>query len=126
MNRIVGRRFGKLTVIDYCMDSNNSSPKVVCKCDCGNIVNVFATNLYAGRTISCGCHKRTHGESDSSLYNRFAWLKHVGCDFESYEDYKRWLEDNGVTSECDFRVKRIDKSKPFSKENCQVVIKNAI
>ena len=32
---IIGRRFGKLTVIDYCMDSDATSEKVVCKCDCG-------------------------------------------------------------------------------------------
>lgn len=122
-DRIIGRRFGRLTVMDYCMDSDLSSPKVVCKCDCGKMVNVFTTNLYSGRTVSCGCKKIKHGEGKSAIYRRFAWIKHVGCDFESYEDYKRWLSENGVTDGCDFVVKRIDKSKPFSKENCTVTLK---
>lgn len=123
---MIGRRYGHLTVIGYCIDSSSRSPKVACKCDCGKIVNVFVTNLYAGRTISCGCYKRKHGESNTHLYKRFNWMKHIGCDFESYEDYKDWLKSNGVTEGCDFSVSRIDKTKPFCKDNCVVKIKSAI
>lgn len=119
---IIGRRFGRLTVIDYCMDSDATSEKVVCKCDCGNIVNVFATNLYAGRTVSCGCKKRTHGESSTPLYRRYCWIKHVGCSWDTFEDYKHYLEANGVDLTSDFKLKRIDKTKPFSEDNCSIAI----
>lgn len=56
MKDIIGKRFGRLTVIDY-------SPKsgyVVCKCQCGNTKEIRATSLTKRiqPTRSCGCiHK---------------------------------------------------------------------
>lgn len=45
------RRFGLLSVA-----GPGSTPhRVMCRCDCGTVVEVFRTNLYGGRTKSCGC-----------------------------------------------------------------------
>ena len=64
MKRIIipiGQRFGRLVV-----ESMRGS-KWLCKCDCGNITEVGASQLLSGGTKSCGCYNRdcrmTHGAS---------------------------------------------------------------
>lgn len=54
---LTGKKYGKLTVI------KRTSPigeKVLwlCKCDCGNELEVYATYLGTGDTKSCGCLKK--------------------------------------------------------------------
>lgn len=46
----VGAKFGKLTVLEIL-----SSKKVKCQCECGNIVEIYKSNLSKGYTKSCGC-----------------------------------------------------------------------
>ena len=60
-NPIIGRTFGKLTVIKETKD--RSGPYIVyeCKCSCGSIVKVSSHNLSSGNTQSCGC-MRSKGE----------------------------------------------------------------
>lgn len=57
---MVGKKFGKLVVVDRATNNiqPNCSTKViwVCKCDCGNIVNVADSHLKSGHTQSCGCY----------------------------------------------------------------------
>lgn len=55
---LIGQRFGKLTVIEKDTHSNNKKTKWICKCDCGNIVSVFATNLKKGNSTNCGCVRK--------------------------------------------------------------------
>ena len=54
---LTGQKFGKLTVIKRVENKNN---KVCweCKCECGNIVNVCASELRENGTKSCGCLRR--------------------------------------------------------------------
>ena len=57
--KLVGQRFGRLTVIDRSDDY--VSPKGVhlaqwlCECDCGGRVIATTPNLKYGRVKSCGC-----------------------------------------------------------------------
>lgn len=58
-NRLVGQRFGHLTVLkrlDY-TTSDKKSYYWLCKCDCGNFKEVPTINLTSGHTKSCGCLK---------------------------------------------------------------------
>lgn len=59
LNNLSGQHFGRLTVIERGEKSFTPQgiPQVKwkCKCDCGNIVQVFAGNLKKGNTKSCGC-----------------------------------------------------------------------
>ena len=48
---IIGKRYGRLVVIGDDIENG----KVVCRCDCGNVVSVRRSLLYAGNTKSCGC-----------------------------------------------------------------------
>lgn len=50
----VGEVFDKLTVIDTCTE--NGDTRLVCRCECGNIVTVSKTAIY--HTHSCGCSRR--------------------------------------------------------------------
>ena len=58
---LTGKRFGELTV---CYESSERTSNAVvwtCKCDCGNITNVLASNLVRGNTSSCGHLRVTRG-----------------------------------------------------------------
>ena len=47
---IHNNKYGKLTVLGYA--GNN---KWTCRCDCGNVVDIFSANLRSNGTKSCGC-----------------------------------------------------------------------
>lgn len=59
INNLIGKQFGKLTVVK-CMGKNKRGNYTwLCQCECGNI-KVFNGNALArqtGQTISCGCYK---------------------------------------------------------------------
>ena len=52
---IIGKKFGKLTVIRE--NGKTAYNKILyrCKCDCGGTCDVIAQNLLSGHTSSCGC-----------------------------------------------------------------------
>ena len=49
----VGRRFGRLTVIEDVYGSGKTSE--VCRCDCGQEKTVSRDALLQGKVQSCGC-----------------------------------------------------------------------
>lgn len=60
MENLIGRRFGKLTVIDKTDNYIPPSQKYQlsqwkCICDCGKETIVIGSNLKRGNTTSCGC-----------------------------------------------------------------------
>lgn len=76
---MVGKRFGKLTCIEY-VDVKNGHARWKVLCDCGTIKVVEGSEMRRGSTISCGCVKRerlklgpekvkTHGMSGSRTYS---------------------------------------------------------
>lgn len=56
---LTGDRYGNLTVINRGEDrytkSNRKIITWICKCDCGNTIQVDSNNLRTGNTTSCGC-----------------------------------------------------------------------
>ena len=54
---IIGKRFGKLVVIDYTINARKRSQfgSYTCQCDCGNVCEVPRSLLLSGRKKSCGC-----------------------------------------------------------------------
>lgn len=83
---MVGRVFSRLTVIarapNKIAKTGSSSAMWECRCQCGNVVVVFAGNLTRGHTGSCGCFRQetvrknvgknhpqfSHGKSGSPEY----------------------------------------------------------
>lgn len=49
-NDMAGQRFGMLEVVGYA-----GKGKWYCKCACGNLTDVYRSNLVSGNTTSCGC-----------------------------------------------------------------------
>ena len=55
---LLGQKFNKLTVLERSPSIHKDHCAYwICKCDCGNIVEVSGTNLRTGNTKSCGCLK---------------------------------------------------------------------
>ena len=52
---LTGKRFNRLTVIKRVKNRGNLTCWL-CKCDCGNEVEVIGSNLKRGTTKSCGCY----------------------------------------------------------------------
>ena len=51
----IGKRFGKLVVIEEAPMTKNKSYRFFCKCDCGKTIKAKATALQDGVVKSCGC-----------------------------------------------------------------------
>lgn len=103
---MIGRRFGKLTVVardtDYRSPSGGIHKRYICKCDCGNYITVMSDNLK--RTQSCGCVKKLstakvgkanlkHGGTSGSrerLYNIWSGMKSRCYNEKDTEHYKRY------------------------------------
>ena len=75
----VGQRFGKLVVTDEAGFADKPYGRVrmvLCECDCGGKLTVALVSLDSGKTVSCGCVRksrlgdatRTHGKSRSATY----------------------------------------------------------
>lgn len=76
-NDIVGKRFGRLTVIGYAghdKDGKGNPPIYRCKCDCGNVIVVRRWCLTSGHTKSCGClaREKLNFTPQSSLFRKFS------------------------------------------------------
>ena len=92
------QKFGYLTPIQKIGVSKNGHSIWKCKCDCGNVVNVLATNLKTGHTISCGCFKKSKGEQKIELF-----LKKMAVNYKrqySFDD----LTINGTKLRFDFAI----------------------
>jgi len=78
----VGKRFGKLVVLEYTGEVNAHGEKLyLCQCDCGNKTIVATGKLSNGDTSSCGCLV-SKGES---LIKR--WLTEHNIAFETQKTF---------------------------------------
>lgn len=55
---ITNKRFGKLVAIKPLRIDENNQVIWLCKCDCGNEINVATHSLLSGNTKSCGCTRK--------------------------------------------------------------------
>lgn len=100
---MIGNKYTKLTV-----ESQITKAKWLCKCDCGNTVEVYTCQLEEGNNKSCGCLKReatisrntTHGMSDRPEYGNWKDMKKrcFNKNNKRYEDYA----GRGISVHADF------------------------
>lgn len=72
----VGKRFGRLTVLEYAGKKRKVTDKSattitywLCRCDCGNEVVVGQPELQSGDTQSCGCLQKDRASEALALYD---------------------------------------------------------
>ena len=94
---MIGKRFGRLTVIREDGKDARGNLKYLCKCDCGNEVTVRGYSLRSGDCQSCGCFRKeassernsTHGHSNERLYS--IWRNMLKrCYYPKHEAYERY------------------------------------
>ena len=112
-NNLIGKQFGRLTVIDYVGDS-----KWKCQCECGNITITKTSKLNNGSTKSCGClrgesckgNTRNRKPKKDLTNQKFGMLTplyyvkggkwHCKCDCGNEHDVDTKFLNNGHTKSC--------------------------
>jgi len=95
---LVGRTFGKWTVISVSDIYKNGQYRWNCKCECGNEGIVFSSNLIRNISTSCGCYGRqiigkktiTHGQAHKTrIYDIWTGIRKrcTNPNCKAYKDY---------------------------------------
>ena len=88
--KLVGERFGRLLVTESAVNPDRKKSYWVCKCDCGTVKTVRASELRSGVTVSCGCYKleriRKHGLYGTPIYRKWASMR-ARCMYPSQVGY---------------------------------------
>lgn len=144
---LLGKRYGRLIVVEDTGKHQKGSSLWLCKCDCGNLIQVTADNLQRGKTKSCGCLKkeveksgdnsRKHGMRESRMYTIWCGMKQrcfnptqkgykdyggrgiTVCDEwkNSFEKFRDWALSNGYSD--DLSIDRIDNGGNYEPSNCR-------
>ena len=134
---LTGNVYGKLTVLHQASNVNKKVAWVV-SCECGKSFTCLACNIASGKSLSCGCSKRTHNKS--SLPEYAVWYSMVkrcsDIDHKFYYRYggrgigvdQSWLTIDGFLDSMGRRpsnlhqLDRINNNMGYSKENCRWVL----
>lgn len=138
--------YGRLTVLSATMRRNVSgSVYWLCKCSCGNEVEVSSSCLQTKQTTSCGCYfievasakgkaKKTHGMTKTKIYktwsgmiqrctnpknNKFANYGKRGivvCD--AWKSFDAFFKDMGLPKNGE-SLDRIDTNGNYEPSNCR-------
>ncbi len=76
VNENIGKKFNNLTILKF-TEKRNRLTYVLCKCDCGNELEVATTFVTRGLKKSCGCHiqKNILKKAELKIGSKFEKLK---------------------------------------------------
>lgn len=139
---LTGRRFGRLTAVQYEGKRTSNGRTWVCRCDCGAERTVPANSLRSGNTTSCGCYHREkaatqstrHGKVRARIYNIWCGMR-GRCNNRKHRDYanyggrgitvcERWQKFESFYADMGdplpgTSIDRIDNDKGYSPSNCR-------
>lgn len=84
--KYIGKRYGKLIIVDYAKNDSFNKRMVKCKCDCGESTILNISSLTRGLTKSCGCHKTSICQKKS----------YQGISYQFYRRLKRQAIQRGL------------------------------
>lgn len=143
----IGQKYGRLLVVEQLPSRGHGrGRKVICRCDCGKLTEVFVSNLTRGHTTSCGCLKAeivksgahtVHGKRNTRLYeiwrsmkqrcqnpNKSNYSRYGGrgikvCEewASSFDNFYKWAVSNGYKE--DLSIDRIDNDGNYEPGNCR-------
>lgn len=78
---IIGKRYGKLVVVEQDIERTKKEKAVFwkCLCDCGTIISTRTTHLNSGKSESCGCTRSKGEELINKLFkeNNISYSREV-------------------------------------------------
>lgn len=74
----IGEKYDHLTIVGR-IPCNRGRSKVVCKCDCGNVVNIRPELLKINQTNNCGCLPRGHWQGEGELSGTYFYRLQKGA-----------------------------------------------
>ena len=101
---LVGKRFGRLVVIDLIRLNGERRQRALCRCDCGNEKAIVIHSMIKhGGTSSCGClwtdaikeSTSTHGMTGTKIHNAWRSMK-ARCYIKSCSNYS-YYGGRGIT-----------------------------
>lgn len=116
---MVGRRFGRLTVVSRGGDEITKKGaryiRWICKCDCGRTVLVRGVSLRNGHTSSCGCARvegMARGKGPSKYEVKVSeWLAEVGLNYTAQRSFPSLIGTGGGLLSYDFDVQLKDGTR---------------
>lgn len=94
---MIGKKFGRLLVLEESGKTSDGRPAWKCKCDCGNSGIYCGKYLRTGHTKSCGCFridntrqiKTTHGVTKTRFYRIWASVKQR-CEDSGSKNFEKY------------------------------------
>lgn len=96
----VGDRFGKLIILSFQKDSQNTLT-AKCQCDCGNIKEVKVKYLTSGNTKSCGC---LQNHSSYATYAIQEFLKNNDINYKTEVTFSSLISETKHKLRFDFGI----------------------